>query len=112
MSVLRATLVGGAVGLAAGLSLVAAAQAQSKSTPVTSLNEGEAIYVAKSGTVHKSNTTVSADKHQAAVARGATELKGPTVIYQQAGKMYMYHPQAAADTNAAENFQSQFDSDY
>jgi hypothetical protein len=99
-------------GLAAGLALVAVAQAQSKSSAVTSLNEGEAIYVGKNGAVHKSNTTVSAAKHQAALTRGATELTGPAVMYRQSGKMYMFHPGAAANTNAAENFQDQFDVDY
>ena len=112
MSVVKAALIGGVAGLAAGLALVAVAQAQSKSSAVTSLNEGEAIYVGKNGAVHKSNTTVSAAKHQAAVARGATEIKGPTVMYRQAGKMYMFYPGAAANTNAAENFQDQFDVDY
>jgi hypothetical protein len=53
---------------------------------------------------------VSAAKHQAALARGATELSRPTVIYHQGGRMYMYG--AAAGTNAAENFQDQFDVDY
>jgi hypothetical protein len=109
MAVLKAAF-GIAVASVAGVALVAAAQAQSKSSPVTSLNEGEAIYVGKSGTVHKSNTNVTAAKHQAALARGATELSRPAVIYQHAGRMYMYG--AAADTNAAENFQDQFDVDY
>jgi hypothetical protein len=104
-------LVGGAVGIVAGLSLVATAQAQSKSTPVTGLNEGEAIMLGKDGTVHKSNSTVSAAKHQGAVEHGAKEITGPVVVYRQSGKMYMYN-RAAADTNAAENFQDQFDSDY
>jgi hypothetical protein len=112
MSFVKATLLGGVVGLAAGLSIVAVAQAQSKSSPVASLNEGEAIYVGKNGSVHKSNTTVSPAKHQAAVAKGAVELTGPAVIYQQSGRMYMFHPGAAGNTGAAENFQDQFDVDY
>ena len=77
---------------------------------MTSLEEGDAIYVGKNGAVHKSNTKVSAAKHQAALARGATELSGPTVIYHQGGRMYMYG--AAAGTDAAENFQDQFDVGY
>jgi hypothetical protein len=90
--------------------MIAFAVAQSKSSPVTSLEEGDAIYVGKNGAVHKSNTKVSAAKHQAALARGATELSGPTVIYHQGGRMYMYG--AAAGTDAAENFQDQFDVGY
>jgi hypothetical protein len=39
--------------LIATLAMIAFAQAQSKSSPVTSLEEGEAIYVGKNGTVHK-----------------------------------------------------------
>jgi hypothetical protein len=109
MSILKATF-GGVVVLAATVSMIAFAQAQSKSSPVTSLEEGEAIYVGKNGVVHKSNTKVSVAKHQAALARGATELSRPTVIYHQGGRMYMYGP--GADTNAAENFQDQFDVDY
>jgi len=35
-----------------------------------------------------------------------------TVIYKQGGKMYMYDYQDEANTEAAENFQSQFDNDY
>jgi hypothetical protein len=34
------------------------------------------------------------------------------VIYKQGGKMYMYDYQDEANTEAAENFQSQFDNDY
>jgi hypothetical protein len=112
MSFAKTAVFGGLAGLAAGLSMIAIAQAQSKSSAVTSLNEGDAIYVGKNGAVHKSNTQVSAAKHQAAVAKGATEITGPAVMYRQAGKMYMFHPGAAANTNAAENFQDQFDVDY
>jgi hypothetical protein len=38
--------------------------------------------------VHKSHTKVSAAKHEAAMAKGARELKG-AVIYRQGGKLYM-----------------------
>ena len=109
MSILKATF-GGVVVLTATISMIAFAVAQSKSSPVTSLEEGDAIYVGKNGAVHKSNTKVCAAKHQTALARGATELTGPTVIYHQGSRMYMYG--AAAGTNAAENFQDQFDVGY
>jgi hypothetical protein len=112
MRSVKAVVSGAVVSLTAGLAVIAVAQAQSKSSAVTSLNDGEAIYVSKSGAVHKSNTPVSAAKHQGAVAKGATEITGPTVIYQQAGKMYMFRPGAAGNTGAAENFQDQFDVDY
>jgi len=79
MSTLKATFGGGVV-LLATLAMIAFAEAQSKSSPVTSLEEGDAIYVGKNGTVHKSNTKVSAAKHEAALKRGAVELSRPTVI--------------------------------
>jgi hypothetical protein len=78
------------VGAAIVLSTVAMAQAPSaKSTSATTIGEGEAIMVSpKTGTVHKSHTKVSAAKHEAAMAKGARELKG-AVIYRQGGKLYM-----------------------
>jgi len=78
------------VGGAMVLSTVAMAQAPgAKSTSATTIGEGEAIMVSpKTGTVHKSNTKVSAAKHEAAMAKGARELKG-AVIYRQGGKLYM-----------------------
>lgn len=105
MSTFKATF-GGVVVLIATLAMIAFAQAQSKSSPVTSLEEGEAIYVGKNGTVHK-----RAAKHETALKRGAVELSGPTVMYHQGGRMYMYGG-AAAGTNAAEDFQDQFDVSY
>ena len=112
MYFVRTTLVAGIAVLASALATVAVVQAQSKSSSVANLNEGEAIYVGKNGAVHKSNTTVSAAKHQAALTKGATEITGPTVMYRQAGKMYMFNAGAAGNTNAAENFQDQFDVSY
>ena len=78
------------VGGAMVLSTVAMAQAPgAKSTSATTIGEGEAIMVSpKTGAVHKSNTKVSAAKHEAAMAKGARELKG-AVIYRQGGKLYM-----------------------
>jgi hypothetical protein len=78
------------VGAAIVLSTAAMAQAPSaKSTQAATIGEGEAIMVSpKTGTVHKSNTKVSAAKHEAAMAKGARELKG-AVIYRQGGKLYM-----------------------
>jgi hypothetical protein len=78
------------VGAAIALSTVAMAQAPSaKSTQAATIGEGEAIMISpKTGTVHKSNTKVSAAKHEAAMKKGARELKG-AVIYRQGGKLYM-----------------------
>jgi hypothetical protein len=111
MTACKAAIAAGAV-LAIAFAGVAAAQTQKKSTPVTSLGEGEAILVSpKTGTVHKSNSKVSAAKHQAALAKGAKEISANTVIYKQGGKMYMFNFQDAANTQAAEDFQSQFDNE-
>ena len=118
MSVSKRTLLAAAASAAAGLSVAGKAQAQgtagqSKSMRVAKLDEGEVVRInPKTGNVHKSNTTVSAARHQAALAKGAKEISGSAVVYRQAGKMYMFDYQAAANTQAAENFQDQFDDDY
>ena len=57
--------------------------------PPMNLDEGEAILISPKGTVHKSNTKVSATKHQGAVAKGAKEVTRGTVFYRHAGKLYM-----------------------
>jgi hypothetical protein len=110
MSLSRTTVL-----LVAGCSiaLAVAANAQTKkSTPVTNIGEGEAVMVSsKTGTVHKSNSKVSAAKHQAAMGKGAREISRNTVIYRQGGKMYMYDYQDEANTDAAENFQTHFDNE-
>jgi hypothetical protein len=62
----------------------------------------------KTGNLDKSNSKITAAKHQAAVAGGAKEIPKGAVLYKQGGKMYMYAPGAAADTTAAENFQDSF----
>ena len=80
---------------------------------IAKIDEGEAIKIyPQTGGVHKSNTKVSAQKHLAALGKGAREISKNTVIYKQGGKMYMYDYQDEANTEAAENFQSQFDNDY
>jgi hypothetical protein len=52
------------------------------------LGDGEAILINPNGTVHKSNTKVSTAKHEAALAKGATEISRGTVIYKHEGKLY------------------------
>jgi len=102
-----------AAGLAAGGVARAQTPSMSKSTRVAKIDEGEAIKIyPQTGGVHKSNTKVSAEKHLAALGKGAREISKNTVIYKQGGKMYMYDYQDEANTEAAENFQSQFDNDY
>jgi hypothetical protein len=52
------------------------------------LGEGEAIMISPNGTMHKSNSKVSAAKHDAAVAQGAEEVSRGTVFYMHEGKFY------------------------
>jgi hypothetical protein len=117
MSLSKRGLLGAATSLVAALSASAAARAvtssELKSTRLTKLDEGEMLRISpKTGNVHKSNTRLSAEKHLAAMREGAREISKNTVIYKQGGKMYMYDYQDEANTEAAENFQSQFDNDY
>jgi len=101
-----------AAGLSAGTAARAQTPSMSKSTRVAKIDEGEAIKVyPQTGGVHKSNTKVSHEKHLAALGKGAREITKNTVIYKQGGKMYMYDYQDEANTEAAENFQSQFDNE-
>jgi hypothetical protein len=55
--------------------------------------------------VQKSNTKVSAAKHQAVLAGGGKEIPRGAVIYNQSGKMYMFDPGAAGNEAASANFQ-------
>ena len=103
-------------GAVIGLSSAALAQgpapkATGKSTQVTTLGEGEAVMIGPKGQrLHKSNSKVSASKHQAAVAKGAKEIPGGAVIYKQNGKLYML--QDTANEQASQTFQGDFDVDY
>jgi hypothetical protein len=109
MSMSKRTLLVGATVVAAALSTDALAQAQTKSKTVTQLGEGDAVWLnAKTGKLDKSNTKITAAKHQAALRGGAKEIPKGAVLYKQGGKMYMFDPGAAADTAAAENFQDSF----
>ena len=114
MSITKRTLLataaaGAAVGLSAGAIARAQTSSQSKSTRVAKIDEGEAIKIfPKTGSVHKSNIKVSAEKHEA--ARRKSQAKN-TVIYRQGGKIYMYDYQDEANTEAAENFQTHFDNE-
>jgi hypothetical protein len=99
-----------ATGAAVLIGLSSAAMAQTKkSTPATTIGEGEAIMV-NGANVHKSNSPVTAAQHSAAMSKGAKEISTGTVIYKQGGKLYML--QDTANERASQNFQDQFDVDY
>ena len=53
--------------------------------------------------LHKSKVKVSAAQHEAAMKKGAHEVKPGTVIYKQGGKLYMYHD--TANEKASQTFQ-------
>ena len=108
MSVSRKALLAAGTGILIGLSSAALAQSK-KSTPATTIGEGEAIMV-NGGNVHKSNSKVTAAQHSAAVSKGAKEIGAGAVIYKQGGKLYMLED--SANERASQSFQDQFDVDY
>jgi hypothetical protein len=110
MSMSKRTLLVGTTLVAAALSTDAVAQAsKQKSTAVTQVGEGDAVWLnPKTARLDKSNAKITAAKHQAALAGGAKEIPKGAVLYKQSGKMYMFDP-AATNQAAAANFQDQFD---
>ena len=116
MFVLKRALLATATGLVIGLSTVAIAQtpapkSNAKSQEVTTVGEGEAVMIGPKGQrLHKSHVKVSAAQHEAAMKKGAREVKPGTVIYKQGGKLYLSEP--AANEKASSGFQGNFDVDY
>jgi hypothetical protein len=106
--------------LAAGSSLVIAlsttaiaqtAKGNAKSSEAGTIGEGEAYMIGKKGQrLHKSKVKVSSAQHEAAMKKGAHEVKPGTVIYKQNGKLYMMED--SANEKASSNFQGNFDVDY
>jgi hypothetical protein len=109
----RAVLVSGA-GVAIALSTGALAQTpkgNAKSQEAGTLGEGEAYMIGHEGhRMHKSHVKVTAAHHEAAMKKGAQEVRPGTVIYRQGGKLYML--QDSANEKASTHFQDQFDIDY
>jgi hypothetical protein len=102
----RTVLTAGA-GFVVGLSSIAAAQAQGKkSSEVATMGEGEAVMIGPKGErLHKSNVKVTAAQHEAAMKKGAREVKAGAVIYKQGGKLYMLEePQNQTFHDVFENF--------
>jgi hypothetical protein len=82
-----------------------------KSSQVTTVGEGEAVMIGPKGQrLHKSNTKISAAQHEAAMKKGAREIKPGAVIYKQGGKLYMLED--SANEKASQGFQGNFDVDY
>ena len=77
MPISKRVLVIGAAGFAASMSSMAIARRS------TQLGEGDAVWIEpKTGNVQKSNTKVSAAKHQAVMAGGGKEIPRGAVIYK------------------------------
>ena len=109
----RAILVAGSSALIA-LSTGAIAQTakgNAKSSEAGTIGEGEAYMIGPKGQrLHKSKVKVSSAAHEAAMKKGAREVRAGTVIYKQGGKLYMMED--SANEKASSSFQSNFDVDY
>lgn len=114
MNVSKRVVLTGLTGATVGFSTSAFAQmSQRKSQHLGKLDEDEVMRVnPRTGSVQKSNAKVSTAMHEAAMSAGAVEIPPTSVTYKHAGKMYMFDSTAAANNQAAINFQSQFDDDY
>jgi hypothetical protein len=116
MLVSKRALLATATGLVIGLSTVAiaqtpAAKGNAKSQEVTTMGEGEAVMIGpKAQRLHKSKVKVSAAQHEAAMKKGAREVKPGAVLYKQGGKLYLMED--SANEKASSHFQSNFDVDY
>jgi hypothetical protein len=113
MFISKRILLATATGLVIGLSTVAIAQTppNKKSQEVTTVGEGEAIMIGPKGQrLHKSHVKVTSAQHEAAIKKGAREIKPGAVIYKQGGKLYMMEDNA--NEKASQSFQGNFDVDY
>ena len=107
MAISKRTVLTAGAGFVVGLSSIAVAQAQGKkSSQVATMGEGEAFMIGPKGErIHKSNVKVTAAQHEAAMKKGAREVKPGAVIYRQAGKLYMLEePQNQTFHDVFENF--------
>lgn len=113
MSVNKRVLLAGLAGAAAGFPAVALAQmSEPKSERLGKLDDDEVMRVnPRTGTIQKSNAKVTTAMHQTAMSAGAVEIPLSSVMYKHAGKMYMFDNAAAANNQAAINFEFQFDND-
>jgi hypothetical protein len=113
MSISKRALLASSACLVIGLSTGAMAQTKgnAKSQEVTTVGEGEAVMIGPKGQrLHKSKVKVSAAQHEAALKKGAREVKPGAVLYKQGGKLYMMED--SANEKASSHFQSNFDVDY
>jgi hypothetical protein len=111
MSISKRVVLAGLAGAAAGFSTTTLAQmSQSKSRHLGELGHDEMMRVnPRTGTIQKSNIKISSEMHDAALSGGAREIPRTGVFYEHGGKMYMFDSAAAANNQAAINFESQWD---
>ena len=114
MSISKRVVLTGLAGAAAGFPTITLAQmAERKSQHLAKLDEEEMMRVnPRTGSIQKSHAKVTTTMHEAAMSAGAVEIPSASIIYKHVGKMYMFDSRAAANNQAAINFQSQFDDDY
>ena len=87
------------------------AKGNAKSSEAGTIGEGEVYMIGPKGQrLHKSKVKVSAAQHEAAMKKGAREIKPGAVIYRQGGKLYMMEDRA--NERASQSFQGNFDIDY
>ena len=114
MPVSNNALVASVAGILFALSSVGGAQAATttpahKSAQVANLGDDGAIMIGpKAQRIFKSNSKVSAATHKNAMAKGAKEIPAGTVIYKEAGKLYM----VPGNEPGAQTFQDDFDLSY
>jgi hypothetical protein len=113
MSISKRALLASASGLVLALSTGAMAQSKgnAKSSEAATIGEGEAVMIGPKGQrLHKSKVKVSAATHEAAMKKGAREVKPGAVLYKQGGKLYLMED--SANEKASTHFQNNFDIDY
>jgi hypothetical protein len=110
MSISKRSLMAAGAAVLIGLSSAAIAQTK-KSSQVATMGDGEAVMIGPKGQrLHKSNVKITSAQHEAAMKKGAREVKPGAVIYKQGGKLYMLED--SANEKASSQFQNQFDVDY
>jgi hypothetical protein len=102
---------GGAVIALSTGAMAQTAKGNAKSSEAGTLGEGEAYMIGKKGErIHKSKSKVTSAQHEAAMKKGAREIKPGTIIYKQGGKLYM--KEDSGNEKASQGFESNFDVDY
>ena len=115
MSISKRALLASGAGLVIAMSTAGAiaqtAKGNAKSSEAGTIGEGEAYMIGPKGQrLHKSKGKVSAAQHEAAMKKGAREVKPGAVLYKQGGKLYLMED--SANEKASSHFQSNFDVDY